>query len=241
MVLDRLVAVVNGDVILESDVDEERRFEEVQPYRTVATYTRERIIERLIDRALVLQQAAAMTDDAIIVTDFIRLKQERFIPDRDIILALTADEEGGTSNGVEWLLKNHRDLIDADFVLNSDGGGVTTNQGKVENISVDATEKVYADYQLTVTNAGGHSSIPVPDNAIYHLAGALTRLEHYEFPFALNSVTRAYYERMSTVETGQRAADFKAILKTPPDPAASARLSQDRAGRRQERVVPNGA
>jgi acetylornithine deacetylase/succinyl-diaminopimelate desuccinylase-like protein len=167
------------------------------------------------------------SDDAIFVVDLIRLKKEGYQPDRDLILALTADEEGGKSNGVDWLIENRRALIDAEFVLNSDGGGVTTNQGKVENISVDATEKVYADYQLTVTNAGGHSSIPVPDNAIYHLAGALTRLEHYEFPFELNNVTRAYYERLSTVETGQRAADIKAILKTPPDPAASARLSQD--------------
>jgi acetylornithine deacetylase/succinyl-diaminopimelate desuccinylase-like protein len=112
-------------------------------------------------------------------------------------------------------------------VLNSDGGGVTTNHGKVENISVDATEKLYADYQLTVTNPGGHSSIPTPDNAIYHLAEALTRLEHYEFPFELNNVTRAYYERMSPVETGQRAADMKAILNNPPDQAAITRLSQD--------------
>ncbi len=167
------------------------------------------------------------SDDAIFVTDLIRLKKEGYQPDRDIILALTADEEGGKSNGVDWLIKNHRDLIDADFVLNSDGGGVTTNHGKVENISVDATEKLYADYQLTVTNPGGHSSIPTPDNAIYHLAEALTRLEHYEFPFELNNVTRAYYERMSTVEAGQRAADMKAILNNPPDQAAITRLSQD--------------
>jgi acetylornithine deacetylase/succinyl-diaminopimelate desuccinylase-like protein len=155
------------------------------------------------------------------------MRKEGYQPDRDIILALTADEEGGKSNGVDWLIKNHRDLVDAEFVLNSDGGGVNTNHGKVENISVDATEKLYADYQLTVTNPGGHSSIPVPDNAIYHLADALGRLEHYEFPFELNNVTRAYYERMSTVETGQRAADMEGILKTPPDPAAIARLSQD--------------
>jgi acetylornithine deacetylase/succinyl-diaminopimelate desuccinylase-like protein len=167
------------------------------------------------------------SDDAIFVVNLIRLKKEGYQPDRDIILALTADEEGGKSNGVDWLLKNHRELIDAEFVLNSDGGGVTTNHGKVENISVDATEKVYADYQLTVTNPGGHSSIPVPDNAIYHLADALTRLEHYEFPFELNNVTRAYYERMSTAETGQRAADMKAMLQSPPDPEAIARLSQD--------------
>ncbi len=166
-------------------------------------------------------------DDAIWVADLIRMKKEGYQPDRDIILALTSDEEGGKSNGVDWLIKNHRDLIDAEFVLNSDGGGVTTVHGKPENVSVDATEKLYTDYQLTVTNPGGHSSLPIPDNAIYHLAEALTRLAHYEFPFELNNVTRAYYQRMSTIETGQRAADMKAILKNPPDPAAINRLSED--------------
>jgi acetylornithine deacetylase/succinyl-diaminopimelate desuccinylase-like protein len=165
--------------------------------------------------------------DAIWVADLIRMKKEAYQPDRDIILALTADEEGGKSNGVDWLIKKHRDLVEAEFVLNSDGGGVNTVHGKPESMSVDATEKLYSDYQLTVTNRGGHSSQPVPDNAIYHLAEALTRLEHYEFPIDLNHVTRAYYERMSTILSGPRAADMTAILKNPPDPAAAARLSQD--------------
>lgn len=165
--------------------------------------------------------------DAIMMTTLIRMKKEGFKPDRDIILALTADEEGGKSNGVEWLLKNHRELVDAEFVLNHDGGGVTTVNGKPQYISVDATEKLYVDYQLTVTNPGGHSSLPTPENAIYRLANGLVRLQHYEFPVDLNNVTRAYYERMSKVETGQRAEDMKAILKNPPDQAAVARLSQD--------------
>ena len=165
--------------------------------------------------------------DAIMVTTLIRMKKEGYVPDRDIILALTADEEGGKSNGVDWLLKNHRELIDAEYVLNHDGGGVMTDHGKAVMMSVDATEKLYADYQLTATNPGGHSSLPKPDNAIYHITDALGRLERYEFPIELNNVTRAYYEKMSTVETGQRAADMKALLKTPPDAAAAARLSQD--------------
>ena len=165
--------------------------------------------------------------DAIMVTTLIRMKKEGYQPDRDIILALTADEEGGKSNGVDWLLKNHRELIDAEFVLNHDGGGVTTEHGKPVMMEVDATEKLYADYQLSVTNPGGHSSLPVPDNAIYHLGDGLGRLEHYEFPMELNSVTRAYYERMSTVASGQRAEDMKAILKNPPDQAAIDRLSKD--------------
>ena len=165
-------------------------------------------------------------DVALIVT-VLRLKQEGFKPDRDIILALTADEEGGKSNGVDWLIKNHRDLVDAEFVLNADGGGVETNHGKPTMVSVDATEKLYADYQLLVTNPGGHSSLPRPDNAIYHLAEGLARLAHYHFAFELNDVTRAYYQRMSNVVTGSRAEDMKAILKSPPDQAAITRLSED--------------
>jgi acetylornithine deacetylase/succinyl-diaminopimelate desuccinylase-like protein len=94
-------------------------------------------------------------------------------------------------------------------------------------MSVDATEKLHADFQLSVTNPGGHSSLPTPDNAIYHLADGLARLEHYQFPFELNEVTRAYYERMAKVETAERAAAMRGILKNPPDAAAIARLSQD--------------
>ena len=167
------------------------------------------------------------SDDAIWVAEFIRLKREEFEPDRDLILALTADEEGGQSNGVDWLIKNHRDLIEAEFVLNSDGGGVDTENGKPVIVSVDASEKLYADFQLAVTNPGGHSSLPVPDNASYHLTDALSRLEHYQFPMELNDITRAYFERMASVEPGQEAADMRAILKSPPDPAAAARLSLD--------------
>lgn len=116
-------------------------------------------------------------DDAVLITTFIRFHRESYRPDRDLILALTADEEGGQSNGVAWLLKNHRDLIDAEFVLNADSGGVTTLKGKTVNVDIEACEKLYADFQLTVTNPGGHSSLPVPDNAIYRLAAALSRLD----------------------------------------------------------------
>jgi acetylornithine deacetylase/succinyl-diaminopimelate desuccinylase-like protein len=165
--------------------------------------------------------------DAIMMTTLIRMKKEGYKPDRDIILALTADEEGGKSNGVDWLLKNHHELVDAEFVLNHDGGGITSEQGKPVMMDVDATEKLYADYQLAVTNPGGHSSLPVPDNAIYHLTDGLGRLERYEFPMELNSVTRAYYERMAKVSIGQRAEDMKAILRNPPDPAAIEHLSKD--------------
>ncbi|MFL6354230.1 MAG: M20/M25/M40 family metallo-hydrolase [Bryobacteraceae bacterium] len=165
--------------------------------------------------------------DAILVTTFMRLKREGYTPNRDIILALTADEEGGTANGVDWLLKNHRDLVDADFVLNPDGGGVTTEHGKPVDVDLDASEKLYADFQLTSRNPGGHSSLPVPDNAIYHVADALGRLQHSPFPFELNTVTRAYFEHMAALVDKTTGDDVRAILRTPPDPNAIARLSAD--------------
>jgi acetylornithine deacetylase/succinyl-diaminopimelate desuccinylase-like protein len=165
--------------------------------------------------------------DAIMTTTLIRLKKEGYVPDRDIILALTADEEGGVHNGVDWLIKNKRELVDAEFVLNHDGGGVTLLHGKPLEMEVDAAEKLYADYTLSVTNRGGHSSLPVPDNAIYHLTDGLARQEKYKFPLELNNVTRAYYQTEAKIEHGQRAADMLAILKTPPDMQAVARLSKD--------------
>ncbi len=167
------------------------------------------------------------SQDAMLVTTFIHFKKEGYKPSRDLILALTSDEEGGTANGVDWLLKNHRDLIDAEFVLNADSGGVMTDKGKPIDVEVAGAEKLYADFQFTVTNPGGHSSMPVPDNAIYHLADALGRLEHSSFPFELNGVTRAYFERLAANRTAQNAADMKAMLGNPPDRAAIARLSTD--------------
>lgn len=168
------------------------------------------------------------SNDAILVTTFIRLKKEGYTPDRDLILALTADEETGKSNGVDWLLKTHRSVIgDPAFVINPDGGGVDLQNGKAISVDVDATEKLYADYQLSATSPGGHSSLPVPDNAIYHLADALERLQSYKFPFELNAVTRAYFKRLTTIEHGQTAEDIKLILKTPADPAAVERLSAE--------------
>ncbi|HKN62344.1 MAG TPA: M20/M25/M40 family metallo-hydrolase [Candidatus Acidoferrales bacterium] len=164
--------------------------------------------------------------DAILVTTFIRLKLEGYKPDRDIILALTADEEGGASNGVDWLLKNHRDLIDAEYILNPDAGDFEMDQGKRLLVGIQASEKLYADFTLEVHNKGGHSSLPVPDNAIYQLAEGLTRLEHYQFPFELNEVTRTYFAKEADIVGGQEGADMKAIVQTPPDEAAIARLSK---------------
>jgi acetylornithine deacetylase/succinyl-diaminopimelate desuccinylase-like protein len=166
-------------------------------------------------------------NDAILVTNFIRLHREGYRPDRDLILTLTADEEGGRSNGVDWLLRNHRALIDAEFVLNADSGGLTTRGGKPVNLDVEASEKQYADFELTSLNPGGHSSLPTPDNAIYHLADALARLERAPFPVELNAVTRTYFERRAPLESAETRADMNAILHNPPDAGALARLSAD--------------
>jgi acetylornithine deacetylase/succinyl-diaminopimelate desuccinylase-like protein len=165
--------------------------------------------------------------DAVLITTFIRLKKEGYQPDRDLILMLTADEEGGKANGADWLVKNHRELVDAEFAINHDGGGVYTILGKPLLVSVDATEKTYGDYQLTTTNPGGHSSLPVPDNAIYHIAEALVRLEHYQFPLELNGITRAYFEKTAGVAPPSIAADMREVLKPSPEAAAVARLSTD--------------
>jgi acetylornithine deacetylase/succinyl-diaminopimelate desuccinylase-like protein len=164
--------------------------------------------------------------DAILMTAMIRLKQEGFKPDRDIILALTADEEGGTSNGVEWLIKNHRDLIDAEFILNPDAGDFELDKAKKLLVGVQAAEKLYQDFDLKVTNPGGHSSLPGKENAIYELAEGLTRIERYQFPFELSEVTREYFKREADIVGGSTGADMKAILNTPPDQAAVARLSE---------------
>ena len=165
--------------------------------------------------------------DAGMVATFLRLHSEGYKPKRDLILALTADEEGGKFNGAHWLVENHRDLVDAAFVINPDAGGVELDHGRAVVADVEATEKVYADFQVTAVNPGGHSSRPRPDNAIYELTAALNKLAAYSFPFEMNEVTRTYFQNLAKEETGQTAADMRAILATPPDLAAAARLSAE--------------
>jgi acetylornithine deacetylase/succinyl-diaminopimelate desuccinylase-like protein len=153
---------------------------------------------------------------SMFVANMVRYLQEGYRPTRDIIIALTADEESGDNNGMDWLAAKHHDLIDAAFALNEGGGGQTRNGKKMLN-GVQAAEKVFQSFTLTATNRGGHSSQPRKDNAIYDLSQALIRLSQYDFPIALNEVTRTYFEKMSQIESGQAAADFKAIaLPNPP-------------------------
>jgi acetylornithine deacetylase/succinyl-diaminopimelate desuccinylase-like protein len=164
-------------------------------------------------------------DDAVLVATFLRMKRDGFKPVRDMILALTSDEEGGTANGIDWLVKNHRDLIDAEFCINSDARGGDIKNGRWMYMSIQAAEKVFVSYRLEVTNSGGHSSLPTKDNAIYHLAEGLARLAKFDFPVQLFDVTRASFERTAPFYTGQLGADMKAVVATPNDGAVVARLS----------------
>src|SRR5712691_1997809 len=161
---------------------------------------------------------------AIWIATLIRLKQEHFVPNRDIIVALTSDEETGDYNGVDWLVKNHRDLIDAAFAINEGGGGAI-KEGKYLYNGVGASEKVYITFALTVRNKGGHSSVPQKPNAIYQLSAGLTRLADYEFPVKLNEVTRAYFRRLADIEGGDLANDMRALADRE-DLAAAKRVAQ---------------
>jgi acetylornithine deacetylase/succinyl-diaminopimelate desuccinylase-like protein len=164
--------------------------------------------------------------DAILIANFIRMKKEGYLPDRDIIVALTADEEGGNFNGVDWLLKEHRNWIDAEYCINLDGGEFEKEKGQRLLAGIQASEKVYVDFQFESLNPGGHSSVPSSDNAIYHLAGALARLQSFSFPVKINEITRSYFERSAALATGQVSTDLKAVAKQPPDNAAVHRLSE---------------
>ena len=165
---------------------------------------------------------------AILAATLIRMKREGFTPERDLILALTAGEEAGADyNGVAWLLREHRDLVDAEYCINMDAGDPQSKDGRRLTRTVQAGEKVYMSLSLEVTDAGGHSSLPTRNNPIYRLGDGLHRLAGYEFPARLNPVTRAYFEGMAELATDPAvASDLRAVARVPPDAAAIGRLSQ---------------
>ena len=166
--------------------------------------------------------------DAALVESLIRLKREKFIPDRDIIVAFTADEEaGGDANGPAFLIKDHRDLIDAARVINLDGGGGNTKNGQRQFFELGTSEKTYVTFTLETTSPGGHGSLPGPDNAIYRLAAGVGRLEAFKFPVMLTATTRASFDQLGALESGSRAMDMHAVARSPPDLAAAERLSQN--------------
>ncbi|MBV9884957.1 MAG: M20/M25/M40 family metallo-hydrolase [Acidobacteria bacterium] len=160
---------------------------------------------------------------AVWIANLIQYKKEGFKPDRDIIVALTADEEGGGPySGINWLIKNHRDEIDAEYALNEGGWGESLDGKKISN-DVQVSEKYVMNFRFEVHNKGGHSSLPVPDNAIYHLAAALDKLSKFGFPLKLNDVTKAYFTAMAKIETGQAKDELAKVAES--DHAAMERLA----------------
>lgn len=164
---------------------------------------------------------------AIWADSMVRLKQAGFKPKRDIKLALTCGEESEAYNGIEDLVKNHRALVDAEFALNEGAGGLLDEQGKEVVLNVQAGEKVYQDFTLTVTNPGGHSSRPVPANAIYQLSAALDRIGAYQFPARFNDATRAYFTQMQARVPAEKAAAMKALVADINDPEALKAVAAD--------------
>ncbi|HET9041212.1 MAG TPA: M20/M25/M40 family metallo-hydrolase [Gemmatimonadales bacterium] len=161
---------------------------------------------------------------AIFVANLLRARAAGWQPAHDVVLALTADEEGGPANGVEWLLAQHRELIDASFAINEGGTGALRD-GRPFYQAVQAAEKVPITFTLTVTNRGGHSSLPRPDNAIFQLAEGLVRVRRHVFPVRLNPVTRAFFEATAGLEEPKTAAAMRALLRNPRDTAAARLLS----------------
>jgi acetylornithine deacetylase/succinyl-diaminopimelate desuccinylase-like protein len=166
--------------------------------------------------------------DAALLAALIRLKRGHFVPARDVIVAFTADEEaGGDANGPAFLLKNHRELIEAETAINLDGGQGNYKNGKPFYYEFGTSEKTYVTFTLEATSAGGHGSLPGPDNAIYRLAAGLGRLSAYKFPVMLTATTRTSFKMMADIDPGPDSADMRAVAKQPPDSAAAERLSQN--------------
>jgi acetylornithine deacetylase/succinyl-diaminopimelate desuccinylase-like protein len=161
----------------------------------------------------------------MLIANVITLKRAGWQPERDLVIVLTGDEETAQKS-IQWLLENRRVVAQAELAFNTDGGSVALMAGRPAIFEVQASEKIYADYQLEVTDAGGHSSLVRPDNPIYTLAAALTRIGEHQFPLHVNDVTRMFLERSSVTESGQTAIDMRAVAAVPPDLGAAARLSR---------------
>ncbi|MGO8995258.1 MAG: M20/M25/M40 family metallo-hydrolase [Polyangiaceae bacterium] len=166
-------------------------------------------------------QATAM------IVSLIRMRREGFVPDRDVVVALTADEEaGGDANGIEWLLRAHRDLVAASLVINTDAGEAARRGDHRLYFGMQTSEKKYVTFEIELTDKGGHSSRPTPQNPIFRLSKDLARLADYRFPLHLTDTTRLYFQRRAALEHGQTQADMLAVAGASPDPAAIDRLSQ---------------
>jgi acetylornithine deacetylase/succinyl-diaminopimelate desuccinylase-like protein len=163
---------------------------------------------------------------ADLIANLLRLRREGYVPQRDIIVALTDDEEGGDDNGAAWLIQNRPELIRAAYVINTDAGGAQMQNGKRLRNPVQTSEKLYATYLLEVTGPGGHSSLPVKDNTIYRLARGLDRLSRYDFPVRLTATTRTFFSRLADQAGGQIGRDLRSVSGSTTDSQAIERLSR---------------
>lgn len=167
-------------------------------------------------------------EDAAVAASLIRLKKEGYVPDRDIIVMFSADEEVGLEqDGPNFMVTQKRNLVDAGLVMNPDGGSGEIQNNKRLDFAVETVQKTYMTFKMETTNKGGHSSEPRPDNAIYQLASGLSKLSQYPFPYKTNATTRAYFAAIATTADGQRKADLLALSKEPLDEAAAKRLAAD--------------
>lgn len=173
---------------------------------------------------------------AIFIANLIRFKREGYVPDRDFVVALTSDEESGGSNGIGWLLDNHPGLIQGALAINEGGYGLLQDGQPLAN-TIQIAEKIYATFRVTAKNPGGHSSLPRDDNAIYDLAEALLRIRDFKFPVELNDVMRVSFQRQAEINSGQRAADFRALLESPIPQDSLDRLSSEAAINAQLRTT----
>ena len=173
---------------------------------------------------------------AIFIANLIRFKREGYVPDRDFIVALTSDEESGGSNGIGWLLDNHPGLIQGALAINEGGYGLLQDGQPLAN-TIQIAEKIYATFRVTAKNPGGHSSLPRDDNAIYDLAEALLKIRDFKFPVELNDVMRVSFQRQAEINTGERAADFRALLESPIPQDSLDRLSSEAAINAQLRTT----
>ncbi|MBM4383538.1 MAG: M20/M25/M40 family metallo-hydrolase [Deltaproteobacteria bacterium] len=162
---------------------------------------------------------------ADLVANFARLRREGFVPKRDLLLALTADEEEGDANGVAWLLANRPDLMDVAYAINLDAGGLHQQRGRFVRMPIQTAEKLYLLFRIEATSLGGHGSLPTRENAIYRLGAALARLDGIEFPARITATTRPYLEQLAESETGELGAALRGVLAEPPDAAGLAKLS----------------
>lgn len=189
---------------------------------TMDPFTLNEVNGEFIGRGVADNKAGA----AHLITTLLRFREEGYVPDRDLVIVLTGDEETG-GDGIKFLLKDHRELVEAEFALNSDAGGGNLRNGTGESYVLQTSEKMYLTFLLEAKNPGGHSSLPRPKNAIYQLTRALNRISNYKFEPAFNETTRQLFAELAKLDNGGHARDLRSLASSRPSRRAIRRLSKD--------------